>query len=132
MSEEDKLFKDIILRDRLIGDCDLEYKSEDGNYRLYVAREDSSFWAHAVGFVSCEMIGDSGVLDWRQDGSLVVSTIFEVTAYFDGVRHLEWNRNGGDMDGYIYCPEMAEIIAMLQKVRDIEVKVCTSCDGYTG
>ena len=124
-SKEDKLFNEIKLRGKPLTECELVYKGKYDSTRLYVVKEKSSFWAHAVEFHSCGVAeGEDAVVDYWEDDELVVNTLFEVTAYFDGVRHLEFNRNGGDMDGYLYYPPMADLIAMLQKVREIELEIC--------
>lgn len=121
MVGEEKLFAEIRLQGKPLPECELVYQDKNDNLRLYVVRGEDSFWAHAVEFVSAP--ADGGENLWEREG-LIVSTVFEVTAYFDGVRHLEFNRNGGDMDGYLYYPSMVGLIAMLQKVRDLELEIC--------
>lgn len=37
---------------------------------------------------------------------------------FDGVRHLEFNRNGLDTDGYLYYPDMEDLVESLTFLRD--------------
>jgi len=101
---EDKLFKDIKLQGKPLSECELVYKGKHDNSRLYVVKDKdgNSFCAHAVEFNACPSVKDESS-HWDNDG-LIVNTLFDVTAYYDGVRHLQFNRNGGDMDGYLYCP----------------------------
>ena len=129
MSCEDKIFKDIRLRNKPLNECELIFKSKTDDQRLYVVKDNRSFWCHAVEFHSCEMEPDDLESDdlWEND-NLIVNTIFEVTAYFDGVRHLEFNRGGHDSDGYLYYPNMPALIEMLQKVRELELEICSKDD----
>ncbi len=54
-----------------------------------------------------------------EDNSTKLSKIFEADVVdFDGVRHLEFNRNGIDTDGYLYYPDMDVIIEALSFIRD--------------
>lgn len=122
MSDEQS-FSSMKLRGRLLKDCELTLECNKGNYRLYVVKEDGVFYAMAVEFVSSGM-GD----DFWSCPDLMVSQLFEVTAYFDGVRHLEFNRGAGDLAGYIYYPNMPGLIELLQKVREIELEICSDCD----
>lgn len=127
-SEEYKYFCKLTLRGKLLKDCELVYKGKHDNIRLYVLKEKNFFAAHAIEFVSCPAEGAKN--RWENE-ALVVQTIFEVTAYFDGIRHLEFNRNGGEMDGYLYYPNMVDLIAMLQKIREIELEHCRSAEQVT-
>ena len=122
---EDKIFSRIMLNNKLLSECEPVYKGKHDNSRLYVLKKDNEFFAHAVDYKSCPASNEK---DHWKNNSLIVNTIFEVVAYHDGVRHLEWNRNGGEMDGYIYYPIMTDIISMLQKVREIELEVCSNID----
>lgn len=126
--EESKRFKDIILDGKPIFDCEMVYTGKYGNSRLYVSKDAqaNSFCAHAVSFVSVP--AEEGQMDVWEHSELEVDTLFTVTAYFDGVRHLEFNRNGTDMDGYLYYPPMADLIKMLKKVREIELEICRDAD----
>lgn len=121
VNKEWHFFVDLHIGNTPIKDCALLYQGKHDNARLYARAEDGYFKAHAVEVVTSET-DDSG-LQWG-DESTVVQTIFVATAYFDGVRHLEFNRNGGDMDGYLYYPKMVDLIAMLQKVRELEIGHC--------
>ena len=124
-SEEEKCFKDIMMSGKLLKNCSLELSGEHGNRRLYVEKGVDSFAAHAVEFVSCVPVDNTDTWDNK---SLVVSTIFEVKAYSDGVRHLGFNRNGGEMDGYLYYPGINDLVLMLQKIREIELSICPNVD----
>lgn len=126
--EDGLLFADLKLNEIPLKACEVAYKGKYDNTRLYVVKEPERqcFYAHAVEFHSCPATeGDAS--HWDNEG-LEVDTLFTVTAYHDGVRHLEFNRNGDDMDGYIYYPPMADLIAMLQKVREIELEICRAAD----
>lgn len=47
-----------------------------------------------------------------------LSKLFECDVVsFDGVRHLEVNRNGTEMDGYLYYPDMAALVEALSFVK---------------
>lgn len=126
--EEGKLFKDIILDGKPIKDCELVYSGKYDNSRLYVSKDAqaNSLYAHAVAFASVP--AEEGQTDVWGHPELEVDTLFTVTAYFDGVRHLEFNRNGTDMDGYLYYPPMTDLIKMLEKVREIELEICRDAD----
>jgi hypothetical protein len=109
-----------------IYDCEVALTCNSGNYRLYVDKrpDDNHFYAHAVEFTSC----DSGVDNIWECENLKVNSLFNITAYFDGVRHLEFNRSDEEMAGYIYYPNMDGLIKMMQKVREIELEICRDCD----
>lgn len=115
------LFRDIRLNHKPLNQCEL-YEGSAKNYRLYVDRDlpYNSFYALALEFVSCSCESES-VWDCPE---LEVSPLFNVIAYCDGVRHLEFNREAGCLAGYIYCPNMEALIDMFQKVREIELEVC--------
>jgi hypothetical protein len=91
---------------------------------LYIFKEENCFRAHAVQFVSCP----ADCEDHWENESVVVRTLFTVKAFFDGVRHLEFNRNECNLDGYLYYPPMKDLLAMLQKVREIELEVCRDAE----
>jgi len=118
MNKEDKYFKDIKLEDNPLNKCELIYKGEYDLRRLYVVKNEDGFSAHAVEFNSC--IASKQKDDWENE-TLIVNTIFEVIALYDGVRHLKFSP---ETDGYLYCPGMEDIIAMLQKLRELELEVC--------
>jgi len=126
--DDGKLFRNIILDGKPIAGCELAYSGKHDNTRLYVSKsaEGNGFYAHAVAFASVP--AEKGQSDVWAHPELEVDTVFEVTAYFDGVRHLEFNRNGNDMDGYLYYPPMADLIKMLEKVREIELEICRDAD----
>ena len=116
------LFSEILLNKKPLSECELALECNRGNYRLYIDIEPEykHFFAYAVQFASCsgdtESIWDCPILE--------VTPLFNVTAYFDGVRHLEFDRDDKDMPGYIYYPHMQCLIELMQKVREIELKVC--------
>jgi hypothetical protein len=124
MSEELE-FSSARLNKKPLTECELALECNRGNYRLYVDidQERSTFHALAIAFHGCT--SDGNVWDCP---NLTIQPLFNLTAYFDGVRHLEFNRDAGDMAGYIYCPDMQGIIDMMTKVREIELDVCRDCN----
>lgn len=118
MGEDAVYFKDLALGGIPLCRCELALDYE-GGYRLYVNRRDSGFDAMAVEFVSCF---DKDT--WSCD-MLMVSQLFLATAYYDGVRHLEFNREVGATAGYIYYPDTKGLIELFSKVRGLEVEQCT-------
>ena len=106
-----------------ISEFTVEAASKSGQYRLYVKRGESSFLAAAI---ECREWDVGGVPFGSADD--IVEELFLVTAYFDGVRHLEFNRGAGDMAGYMYYPDMEGLILLLQKVREVELECCPSAE----
>lgn len=45
-------------------------------------------------------------------------------AFFDGVRHISW----GDEKGYMNYPNMKTIAAVCEKLRELEVRLCSKDD----
>ena len=131
-NKEDKKFIDLVVGDSKLSDIEPIYSDEYDYIRLYFAETVCGFDAHAVDFISCDNNGhdDDDGHQWNHNNT-IVNTIFEVTAHSDGdgVRHLEFNRNGGNQDGYLYYPKMQCLIDMLQMVRDLELKLCADCNG---
>ena len=120
---EGKLFSELELNNKPLRSMEATLHPSP-HYKLYVDIEDNSFYAVAIRFNSCVNDGDI----WECP-ELRVDNIFEVTAYFDGVRHLEFNRHEKDLEGYIYYPDIQAIIDMLNEVRKIELQVCRMCIG---
>jgi len=122
------LFKDILVgfHKKPIKECEVAFECNSGNYRLYVDKrpEDNHFYAYAVEFASCSFNAE---LAWDCP-NLKVTPLFNVTAYHDGVRHLEFDREDEDSPGYIYYPNMKGFMELIGKVREIEVEVCRDCD----
>lgn len=53
-----------------------------------------------------------------EHGDTTLSKLFECDVVsFDGVRHLEFNRNGTEMDGYLYYPSMGALVEALSFVK---------------
>jgi hypothetical protein len=121
---EETFLRELRLNGKPLPECEMELESSRGNYRLYSDKGDRAFWTLAVEFYSASA-------DFKNpwdDPDVMVAPLFNTTAYFDGVRHLEFNREAGDMAGYIYYPNMDGIISLLQKVRELELKICPNCD----
>lgn len=107
---------------KLLKEC--EVAAQTNTYRLYVDRFENGFYAMAVEWVS----SNAGFDDKWSCPGCEVDQLFNVTAYSDGVRHLEFNREAGDMAGYIYYPEMKGLIEMFSKVRELELDLYPHCD----
>ncbi len=120
LSDDELYFKNIIVGDKYIKKCELVYKSNSS--RLYINRGEGCFTALAVNFVSVP-VTNINEDDWENE-ELIVSKIFQAIAFSDGIRHLEFNRNGEEMDGYLYYPDMDNLITMLKIVRELELKIC--------
>lgn len=127
MIEQGHLFSDMKLNDKPLSQCEMVLETDNRNCRLYVDAdpERSTFYASAVSFVSSGIEGDH----WENE-ELRVDSVFELVAYFDGVRHMWFNKDPSrQWDGYLHYPNMEGLIAMLQKVREIELEICWDCDG---
>lgn len=107
---------------KLLKKCEIAVQS--GDYRLYVDRFQDGFYAMAVEWCSSSASFD----DHWLCPSCEVEQIFIATAYSDGVRHLEFNRGAGDMAGYIGYPSIERLMAMLSKVRELELELCRYCE----
>jgi len=120
------IFKDLMLGDNPISECEMVLECNDEMYRLYMLKLNycGGFKAMAIEFNSC---GCEAQSQWESD-DLVVDELFTVTAFFDGVRHLEFNRNEKEMEGYLYYPNIDGLISLLSKVREIEKELCRECD----
>jgi hypothetical protein len=119
-------FKELSLDNNSLCNCEMVLECNSGMYRLYLLRftDCAGFRAMAVSFNSCRVDNKN---HWDAE-DLIVDELFTVTAYFDGVRHLEFNRNDKDMEGYLYCTNMDGLISLLSKVREIEKEICRDCD----
>ena len=111
-----------------VRDSELVCSSNNDQYRLYLCRDgfESGFKCLALEWVSCGGDFDGSNLWGARD--CMVRQLFEVTAYFDGVRHLEFNREAEGMAGYIYYPSTKGIIELFEKVRELELKYCWDCE----
>lgn len=84
-------------------------------WRIFYKIHDTcnGFTAKVVSFGSCPsdsepFLGDTEILDY-----------IEITAYFDGVRHLEIRRNDGDTAGYLYYPSgLSDVLNEINKLQD--------------
>ncbi len=123
--ENGVLFSELRIYGKPLRDCEMVLECNNRHYRLYVVKdvEEEVFYSLAVEFLSCESVHD--IWDCPE---LRVEPLFNTTAYFDGVRHLEFNRESEDMAGYIYYPDMQGLIDMFEKLREIEVEVCQYLD----
>ncbi len=121
--EDAYLFSDIKLNEKPLNECELVLECNHNHYRLYIDKSEYGFFALAVGFHSCESSEDIWLCP-----ALQVDKLVSVTAYFDGVRHLEFDRESADMAGYIYYPDMKGLVEIFQKIRELELKYCWDCE----
>lgn len=105
----------VMLSDKPLSECEVALTA--GSYRLYLLRSEKSFFAIAL-----ECVAWTDEQFARDDDD--VRELFTVTAYFDGVRHLEFNRWAGEMAGYMYCPDMGDLCNLFEKVRSLEDEIC--------
>jgi len=94
-----------------------------GDLKLFVCRDDNGFgfFAKAYSWVSSNLLEDGDDL-WLLPSTMVYLAV-DVTAHFDGVRHM----NLGE-DGYMNYPNIESLIKVFQKIREIELEMCTDCD----
>ena len=94
---------------------DLLWKDSKDKYRIYLVQPNTCWYK-----VYCLKLESHTFCDSPWDHtSNTVSKIFEADVVdFDGVRHLEFNRNGIDTDGYLYYPDMEVVIEALSFVKD--------------
>lgn len=111
---ENVRFSELRLNGKPLNCCEMAMESTSGEYRLYVDidQQNKTFYAVAVSFNSCTSEGDV----WGCT-NLTVDVLFTLTALHDGVRHL-------DTPGYLYYPDMYGLIELLNKVADVEMKIC--------
>ena len=121
------LFKDTLLgfNKKPVKECEVAIECNSGKYRLYVDKDvkRNNFQCVALEFVSCTSNSNM----WECE-DLMVNPLFNLTAYFDGVRHLEFNRESKDLCGYMNYPNIDGIIHLMQKVREIEKEICYDCE----
>ncbi len=127
MSEDGVLFSELKLGGTPLLEDWLAIDLKDSRLYARVSPGEKSFLAVAVKFISCVSDGDI----WECP-KLRVEQIFQVTAYFDGVRHLEFNRGSEDQAGYLYYPDMEGLILMLSAVRNLEETFCPDCEKREG
>ena len=124
--EDGFIFKDLKLGNKPLIECEMILECNSGMYRLYLTRNTNfeGFYAMALEFNSGSADSEN---HWESE-DLVVNELFTVTANFDGIRHLEFNRNEPEMEGYLYYTNMDGFIELLSKVRELEKEHCSSCD----
>lgn len=54
-----------------------------------------------------------------------VTVVIQVSAFYDGVRHMHFN-SGVEDAGYLYYPNTKDLIKGLELIRELELKYC--CD----
>ncbi|EGQ8013383.1 hypothetical protein QXB71_002715 [Vibrio cholerae] len=83
-------------------------------YRLFVEVNESGFDAVAVEFVE-----STSVDDFWNSSELIVSEVFRLQAFFDGVRHLTFSK-------YVCSPDMSTLSDIFKKIHDLELIHCHS------
>jgi hypothetical protein len=110
-----------------LAECELAYEDPDTHdYRLYVDidKDDAMFSAVAVCYGELSYSGeDLKDCVWEEPG-LWVQVVFEVEAYWDGVRHIHFTRRDSEMQGYLYYPSMRALVEMFQVIEKLEREVC--------
>lgn len=120
-SGDSAYFNTIEIVDSFVKDWEVLYESSDHNKRLYVKSRNKGegFEAVAVEFAS----GSGDYKDsWWDDTKLAVVIIFEATAYYDGIRHIEWYPLD---EGYTNYPGVGDIAEMLQILSNKEKQECS-------
>ncbi len=111
------------ITDKLLKDCDLVYQGQHDNLRLYIDKQGDGFQAMAVELNS----HDSDAVLWHSD-SFFVDVVFTLSSCFDGARHLQVARDDDGIGGYLYCPNMKDLAAMFNILRELELKLCDQAD----
>ena len=113
--QDEILFRELKIQGKPISECELIYKDNYDNLRLYVLKdlEAKNFWAKLVEFSSCKYCSENDV--WFQD-DLIVEEVIDVTAYWDGIRHVFIN----DMN----YPDVLKISEVFKVLSEIEDQVC--------
>lgn len=72
-------------------------------------------------FSSCDYSSDT---HWLKSANLKVTLFLEISALYDGIRHLEIGN-----DGYINYPNLQDILKMMVWVQECELKFCSEVNG---
>lgn len=111
MAHQGELFKHMSLRGGATGEIkpltELTPFYDSGDHRLYVNHDGCSV-VHAV---AVEVESYKSMEPWTCD-KLMVNKLFFAVVYFDGVRHLRFDKS-------IYCPDMTELLEMLKHVNNL-------------
>ncbi|EGQ7810310.1 hypothetical protein I6Y99_004351 [Vibrio parahaemolyticus] len=123
LENDQRLFIDIRLNDKPLKDCELVFQDKHNSYRLYVDKDSSrnEFQAYAVEFAYCT---GHDINDPFNDPTCVVMGLFHLEASFDGARYLHFNREAGDMSGYMYYPNLQVLSDMFRILAKIEAEIC--------
>ena len=122
-NDSTKKFTQLNMRGVPLSQCEIIPLPNDTNdiYRLYVLKDEhDGFEAMAVRVVSCSNNYDS-VWDCPE---LQVEIVFNVSAFYDGIRHLYVNPSN-DSDGYLYYPNVKTLAEILTKLNELEIEICT-------
>jgi len=100
----------------------IQIGDKDSWVRLYYTfpTEYDQFEFCCVSIISC----CTGVDIWKSEET-DYNILFKGSSYFDGVRHLYFGiEKDADYQGYIYCPNLKDIIKALQELEILETKYC--------
>lgn len=126
LADDEGLFNYILFDGKPLNECELIYKDESDNYRLYaiVDRDDHEFKACAVKFDNCIGVDHDDV--WKEP-SCVVELLFDVYAQPDGIRNLNVKRGfAGGFSGHIYDPDITVMSDMFLALSHLEKIVCVA------
>ena len=123
MMEGGILFSELKIRGTPLSDC--ERIDFEGDYRLYIKRDNHGFDAMAVSFSSCSGDDDDDVWECSE---LMVDVLLELTALFDGVRHVWFAPYDTTQKGYVNYPDMQGVINVMSKLRELEKELCWDCE----
>jgi len=115
-----EFFREIQLQGKPLTECQLALSIVD--HKMYYAPNSTAFDSVLVRFAS----SSSGSGDVWECEQLQVEVIFSCIAYWDGVRHLQFNPAE---EGYIYCPDMPILLESLNKLRELEEQYCREPSG---
>jgi hypothetical protein len=113
--EDEVLFKGITIQGKPLVECEVVYKDQYDNLRLYVYKDkgENSFWAKLVEFAGCVYCGEDSV--WNQE-DLTVDVLLDVVAYWDGIRHVT--------PSYMNYPDVLKLSEVYKVLAKIEDEVC--------
>ena len=66
-----------------------------------------------------------GIFDNFNPDITYIECLFHGTAYFDGMRHLYMGHQSTDNEGYLFYPQINELILCLIELKKLELKYCS-------
>jgi len=119
--EEHLIITEIYHNDKAITES-FEYIEIDKMVRMYYLPKTDG---HGFEFYCIEVIGYTNENCWKDDETECY-IVMRGSAYFDGVRHLYVSRDKEeDYNGYLYCPNINELINILEILKELETKYCS-------